>query len=759
METNVVAEADRKLNRPAMFVAALLMVFLSAIALAVSPITDDFADIKAAIFLVAGPLLMVAALALIAAGRAAPPSKGVAIGLTAYLAALLLSVLNARYRWAGWNELFRVWSGAGFFMAALCIGSERRTSELLVRCFVVMILTINVIGFLMFSFPGFPPQHSVLSYLFKMWHLRVVGYGQYSHLWVTLYMLSQIDQYMMSTFLGGDHYAFFCLLYFPFALLMALDPGPVRHPLFWRGVGLAATAACAATVFFCQYFSLFLVWVVFLLLFGAVFYFVGDIPGSGRRDWLLVVMLAVLVLLTPNLSVSHFRWGRPSFDSLRIFWAGALGIFRDYPLLGGGPGSLLILYPSYRNPDYHLYQISSVTPSTRNSFLDLLTETGLLGLAAFLLLLGALLVPAIRWVFRHPDVRTRSILLAATIGVLALLAGSLFYPGSRLATGASSLWMGMGFLGGLAIQARRAARLPLAGAAEETSANRSSIVERSVAAAFPRWIAYAALLLALMILPSAVAHSYHFFRGRVCAERGMVKMQLLDRAIPQDSAAREKMVRDLHQAAEDFEAAIAWDPTLLAVHYRLGAVWTRLAQIGEDPMKTRSVAGPAPDAEEAQVIQCLEQARSAYEKLAKLAPDYSNIHPNLAALYRLSYVNRMRRAGQSPPGTQLKEEAERYAQLALDQMERMSRLSTDISVAEFVRETAGDLGQYGTAITALKAASDLYPKDRDLAEKYLKAATDAGDTSAVLRAKQRIDRLPTAPPPSDGTTTQPKRNP
>jgi tetratricopeptide (TPR) repeat protein len=234
-------------------------------------------------------------------------------------------------------------------------------------------------------------------------------------------------------------------------------------------------------------------------------------------------------------------------------------------------------------------------------------------------------------------------------------------------------------------------------------------------------------------------------------------MQLLDMAIPQDSSQREKMLGDLHQAAEDFEAAVAWDPTLLTAYNRLGAVWTRLAQIEESRMKDHAGAGGEREAEEAQVVHDLEQARSAYERLAKLAPDYSDIHRVLAGVYRLFYDNLMRRADQSPPGTELKEEAQRYAQLALDQMERMSRLSTNISVAEFVRETAGDLGQSGGALTAFKAASDLYPNDKELAEKYLKSATDTGDTSAVVRAKQRLARVQATPTSADGATSEPAR--
>jgi tetratricopeptide (TPR) repeat protein len=538
---------------------------------------------------------------------------------------------------------------------------------------------------------------------------------------------------------------------------MGLDPGPVRRPRLWGLVGLAATGACAATMFFCQYAFPFFVWLIFFLVFGVVFYVVGDIPGSGRRDWLLVVMLAVLVLLTPNLSVSHFRWGWFSPDLRRIVWSGALRMFAGYPVLGGGLGSLLILFPSYRNPDYHLYQISSITPSTRNSFLDLLVETGLLGFVAYLLLLAVLLIPAIRWVFRHPDVRMRCVLLAAAAGVLGLLTCTLLYPGGRLATGASSLWMGMGFLGGLAIQARRTARLPLAEAAQALSPDQPPVVEGRAGVMFPRWLAHAALWLALVILPLSIAHSYRFLRGRICAERGTMKMQLLDMAIPQDSSQREKMLGDLHQAAEDFEAAVAWDPTLLTAYNRLGAVWTRLAQIEESRMKDHAGAGGEREAEEAQVVHDLEQARSAYERLAKLAPDYSDIHRVLAGVYRLFYDNLMRRADQSPPGTELKEEAQRYAQLALDQMERMSRLSTNISVAEFVRETAGDLGQSGGALTAFKAASDLYPNDKELAEKYLKSATDTGDTSAVVRAKQRLARVQATPTSADGATSEPAR--
>jgi hypothetical protein len=295
-----------------MFTAALLMFSLSAIIASLTSLTHDLVDIKTTIFLMSGPLLMIVALALIAAGRSELPPTAVGMGLAGYLLVMFLSILNARYKWAGWPQLLLAWSGAGFFMAALCCGSQRRTSEILLRYFVLMLFIVNIIGFLMFSFPGAPPRSSLLSWFVKWWTgSPSVDPSRFS---VLLLTLSLNDGNLMSTFAGADYHACFCLFCFPFALLMALDPGPVRHRALWRLVGLAATATCATTIFYCRYFLLFLIWAIFFLLFSVVFFFAADIPGS--RPFSAVANLEVLVLLElRDLRVGFLHY------ILNSFWA------------------------------------------------------------------------------------------------------------------------------------------------------------------------------------------------------------------------------------------------------------------------------------------------------------------------------------------------------------------------------------------------------------------------------------------------------
>src|SRR5690606_30405272 len=74
----------------------------------------------------------------------------------------------------------------------------------------------------------------------------------------------------------------------------------------------------------------------------------------------------------------------------RAIYAGALGMFADNPLFGGGPGSFRLLFPEYRSPDYHLTRISNLTLYAHNWVLDLLAETGLAGTLAYLAFLGGI---------------------------------------------------------------------------------------------------------------------------------------------------------------------------------------------------------------------------------------------------------------------------------------------------------------------------------------------------------------------------------
>lgn len=95
-------------------------------------------------------------------------------------------------------------------------------------------------------------------------------------------------------------------------------------------------------------------------------------------------------------------------------WVAALRMWEQAPWLGVGPGNYATVYPTVRLPRWE-----GALGHAHNIYLNVLAETGVLGLAAYLLLWGG----AILWTwrkFRHAA--SRSYTGALAIGILGVLA-------------------------------------------------------------------------------------------------------------------------------------------------------------------------------------------------------------------------------------------------------------------------------------------------------------------------------------------------
>jgi putative inorganic carbon (HCO3(-)) transporter len=110
----------------------------------------------------------------------------------------------------------------------------------------------------------------------------------------------------------------------------------------------------------------------------------------------------------------------------RTFFLGGLHIFLDHPLLGVGFGQSPKYVPRYGR--MYGYMLPFKNAATHNMYLQILAETGLVGLAAFLLMLWAVVRPmfALRkyWAQSHPEyVHTLTSLM---LGLLLFLVTSIF---------------------------------------------------------------------------------------------------------------------------------------------------------------------------------------------------------------------------------------------------------------------------------------------------------------------------------------------
>ncbi len=144
--------------------------------------------------------------------------------------------------------------------------------------------------------------------------------------------------------------------------------------------------------------------------------------GKSRRLVLALVAgsVAAVLLLPP---VRDRLWAIGGFGSdprIRL-WRTSLLIWKDHPLLGGGLGSFSTLFPLYKVPGTYM---STVHP--HNDILNILVNTGILGLAAF----GFLWVRFFRFAAGArralpSDDPRRALLLGGMLAVVAVLVGGL----------------------------------------------------------------------------------------------------------------------------------------------------------------------------------------------------------------------------------------------------------------------------------------------------------------------------------------------
>ncbi|PZA06408.1 MULTISPECIES: O-antigen ligase [unclassified Meiothermus] len=190
-------------------------------------------------------------------------------------------------------------------------------------------------------------------------------------------------------YFNSNHYSGFLALAVPITLGLARSS---------RGFGRGLWASLAGLLF--VNLALTFSWgllAVALALAGWL------LAGFGRRGWAGVLLalgplgLALLMLLSlsPQLAGSLGQrtvalwqdWARVSLESRAGIARGSLELIKAHPWLGVGPGNFVYTWPRYRPPKIETVPqeiLHKRVNYAHNDYLQVASETGLLGLAAFL---------------------------------------------------------------------------------------------------------------------------------------------------------------------------------------------------------------------------------------------------------------------------------------------------------------------------------------------------------------------------------------
>lgn len=565
---------------------------LAALTFGLTPFTYNLDDIKVSILFCLFPLPLIAYFVLLARGDVPSPPRLLNIALGAYVIVLLVSSFRAEYKWIAIYL-------TGFTLAALgayfgAVGVVRNRADLERLTFALLVICAGTIIFGMLHRLKLFDVMNQYFYEGKAPSYKLSPTGQLvtSAFHSLLYTLAGADREMMSTVLNRDFFAAYLNMTIPLALGLAVSTGST----LLRRFCLATFATGLLCILLTMSKNDYVIMVITPLLFLALYFrYVRsqEIRIPNLHVWVIgtLIVFATIVFLRWNLfsdklKLFHADQLTRNLSSRWIIWHGALMMFKDFPLLGAGPGSFRVLFPLYRHPDYFMNDISTLTLSSHNAYLDYLAETGLLGFLAMISFLGMMAFMLLRHIITHPDRRVRALLSGIFCGYAGILLANLTSPFSRWAIGATIY----GFLGTVAAGIN-AARLPV----ESTT---KPPIGRT-----RRWTCYALAACAVALLCHHVPYGIRYFKASVENNTGLLYL----------NSSEPELLRE---GAVHFEKAAELNPTFVTSYYRLASLYHSLSRI-----------------EEANREAWLKKSEDTYKKLSKLAPDYSEIHYNFGILY------------------------------------------------------------------------------------------------------------------------------
>ncbi|MFB6344670.1 MAG: O-antigen ligase family protein [bacterium] len=424
--------------------------------------------------------------------------------------------------------------------------------------------------------------------------LLSTGYG-----YMQYYGLGMIDwgrEVLVSTFGNKNFFTGFLVLTTPVLFGYALSTSKLPIRIILVGLGLAQLNAIILTETRTGFLALLVSAVVFFVL-GLRFLVWPRI--SRKRLFLLASVLGILLgilglyfMATQNLrtrlgnavdlqqGTGRVRW---------IMWTGSSRAAIDYPVTGHGHGVFQLVFPNYRPTFYHRFRVSHNTRHSHNEFLEILMENGVVGLSLFLLLMIVYGVISYRFLVRNRNWFYQSLVIGLVAGVSGSLAQNFASVNLR--------WMSSTFIFWLLFA--------LVPAVVRINSDQSYHIEKSFQQTlkgsyrlFPPF-SYKTVF-HLLILGVFLGSGYWFYR----MIRSDFKLKSMNAMIRYAESKRMPWSRAINAG----EASLNYNPYNLSARYKFGYIF----------LKTENYA----------------RAREAYDNLTDIAPNYAQIHNNVALIHR-----------------------------------------------------------------------------------------------------------------------------
>jgi tetratricopeptide (TPR) repeat protein len=261
------------------------------------------------------------------------------------------------------------------------------------------------------------------------------------------------------------------------------------------------------------------------------------------------------------------------------------------------------------------------------------------------------------------------------------------------------------------------------------------------------WGWAAAFWLGLILLPFCVVRGTQYFLNALDYSKGLNAMDVAYE-LADKRPDFEKQLQLLSTAAEKFNNG--HNAYNISAYYKLGSVLKTISDLYRNRMEEQEKAGHHKEAGHSEELadHYTKESLRTYQKLNRLWPDYAEIDFNLAIVEEAQAKVLERKAGQESNPAKLKAEAEHYKKLAVEHINRMNRFSTKEEVAVWAGNMNLEMKNFAKALEIFKVASNRYPNNRDLAERYLDAANRAHAAKDLQSAQQRLDQFKNSPSPS-----------
>ncbi|MAG13945.1 MAG: hypothetical protein CMN78_05060 [Spirochaetales bacterium] len=261
-----------------------------------------------------------------------------------------------------------------------------------------------------------------------------------------------------------------------------------------------------------------------------------------------------------------------------VVWDGALSMIREHPVFGWGPGAFQIALPDHRPADFRSRGGASKTDHAHNEYLQIGAELGIVGLLLFGLFLVFLFKKSIRAMMSSNVAETGGgsyIIAGVLAGIVTALIHAVFSVSLRWAGPSFVFWFLCGVSAGVA---RHKA---IAGTTKKSMASIH----------LPRWSVFCLFALSVTFFGGIIVRSVAAY---------------ISKELYAD-ARTSILSRDYDAAANLLDHSITYDPVASRPRYAAGYVETQRGDFAA--------------------------ARDDYLALARLAPDYADLHRNLAGVY------------------------------------------------------------------------------------------------------------------------------